>query len=257
MAVVLPEEREAAFRGVVGSDKFGAKVKDAHQQSPHDSETEEGEEKNSDEEDPRLAEEKAGSAGKVVFWWMELHPRVTSELLWETRARVLVDFTCGAGMAIKAALTLGVKCVGICNNSDHVKLLACLLREWIKQKLEEKNQMICPADLWKDIAAAKDQRLVMYESQKRKANSDANEQDSKKTKSATTLDSIVSSIVNASPPKTPAPQGALAPHGIPASTPKAATAKPGSPGKASSPKAASSPKESPAQLKDMLKAWSK
>ena len=169
-------------------------------------------------------------------------------------------------------MTLGVKCVGLCNNSDHVKLLQCLLREWIKQKLEEKNQMICPADLWNDIAAKKDQRLVMYESQKRKANGDANEQDSKKTKSATTLDSMVSSIINARPlPKTPTPQGAPAPRGIPASTPRAATAKPGSPdaatakpgspGKASpsneTPKAASSSNESPAQLKEMLKAWSK
>ena len=195
-----------------------------------------------------------------------MHPKVTSELLWETRARVLVDFTPGAGMAIKAALILGVKCVGICNNSEHAKLLASLLREWIKQKLEEKNNMICPADLWSDIAAAKDQRLARYESQKRKADGDANEQDSKKTKSATNLDSWVCSIVKASPPETPAPQDDdPAPHGIPASTPKAATAKdatakaatakPGSPGKASSSKAASSPKESPAELKDLLKAW--
>ena len=251
MAVALPEEREAAFRGVVGSDKFGVKVKAAGPQQSHDSETEEEEE---EEEDPQLVEEKASSAGKVVFWWMELHPKVTSELLWETRARGLVDFTCGAGMAIKAALTLGVKCVGICNNSDHVRLLVCLLREWIKQKLEEKNKMICPADLWNDIDAAKDQRLVRYESQKRKANVDANEQDSKKTKSATNLDSMVSGIVNASPAK--APPG---PQGAPADTPKAATAKPGSPAKASSAKASNtakaSPQEGQAALNAMLKAW--
>ena len=64
--MVLPEEREAAFRGVVGSDKFGARpskqaeTNGALQQSAQDSENEGDEETNSDEEeDPRLAEEKA------------------------------------------------------------------------------------------------------------------------------------------------------------------------------------------------------
>ena len=131
-----------------------------------------------------------------------------------------------------------------------------MLREWIKQKLEEKNQQICPANLWNDIAAAKDERLARYESQKRKSHGEANEHDAKKAKSATTLDSMVSSIIGASPPKTSAPQGvpvskSSAPEGARESTPKAAAAKPAPPSKAKPPKAT----ESQAQLKDMLKAW--
>ena len=138
MTLVSPEDREAALRGVVGTDKFGAKAgKPEPEAQAHVSEDEEPQEErgSEEEEDPRLAEEKAGTAGKVVFFWMELHQNLIAELIWESRARVLVDFTPGAGMALKTAMSLGVKCLGICHTPEHNKVLTGLLREWIKNKI--------------------------------------------------------------------------------------------------------------------------
>ena len=132
MTLVSPKERDAALRGVVGSEKYGAKA----------TQEERGSE---EEEDPRLAEEKAGTAGKVVFFWMELHQNLIAELLWESRARVLVDFTPGAGMALKTALTLGVKSLAIGHTPEHVKLLTSLMRSGLNRKSCKETSRSAPS----------------------------------------------------------------------------------------------------------------
>jgi hypothetical protein len=196
-----------------------------------------------------VVEEKAPKDGKIVFYWMELHPSLCSQLLWENNTRVLVDFTPGAGMTLKAALTLGIKSIVVCNNSDHAKLLTTLMREWIKAQIGEKNRQITPPDYHDRLLAVKDPRLKAYEDgKKRPAPSAPKAQSPSKKRAATNLDDMVKAIAAGSP-------AANASAGSPAATQSAgASSSGGLPAPAGS---AASGAGADGTLQVLLKSWGK
>ena len=291
MMLVDPKEKDAAMRGVQGSDKYGrlrraavasggaGKPAGGGAGTPADADDDEDDDKSQhgedEDEDPLLVQEKSDVSGKVIFWYMELHQKITAELLWESNARVLVDFTPGAGLALKTALTMGVKCIAIGNNTDHVKLLTTLLREWIRKKIEEQNPRLTPPDLGSQINELKNPRLLKYEQQKKTKTtttgagsaSDAPEPEAKRHKAAHNLDAMLAEIEPGRVPKekktpkkekaekseaTSEPQAlpASANAGTPASeTPASAKASP------ASASAGTPATETDASLTALLKQW--
>ena len=79
MLHVTLQVRDAVFRGVVTSDKYGKKTKkkqDGEQEEPTGDGTEEQEPPSGDEEDPALqALRKENKEGKVPLFWMEQNPK--------------------------------------------------------------------------------------------------------------------------------------------------------------------------------------
>ena len=107
MVKISPENREKAFRGVKGSDKYGKLVKDS------DSEGEE-EKTNMGE----VAENTTDDSGLVVWYWMDHHPKVYCQLMWENRSQVLVSLTPGSGLVIRTAILMGVEVLVVANSSS-------------------------------------------------------------------------------------------------------------------------------------------
>ena len=86
--------------------------------------------------------------------------------MWENNARVMVDYTCGAGMAARAALLMGVKCVLVAHNAFHASVVRRPMIEFISRCAKAKNRCVSPPDAESRLAAAKPARLVAWLSQK-------------------------------------------------------------------------------------------
>ena len=100
-----------------------------------------------------------GDALEVLFW------KVCAQLLWENGARVLVDFSPGAGMLSKTALSLGIKVVCVALNDAHKSCLNRLLHSYIRGNVEADVPGFVPADKASKIDELKPKRLAVYEKQ--------------------------------------------------------------------------------------------
>ncbi len=111
-------------------------------------------------------------------------------------------------MFVRTAMTLNCKCVAIAHNSDHVKIVTKLLVDWVRAQIVGLNLQICPPDIDERLKAAKDARLLLWESQKkRKATMDDTGLPVAK-KSTTTVDALVDALLS---PAKPAPAKAAQP----------------------------------------------
>lgn len=90
-------------------------------------------------------------------------------MLWEAKARVLIDFSVGAGMMVKSALTQGIKVLGVCHNNAHCKTVRRIIREFIVESIKTGQHNFAPADKEARLQALKPARLVVYEQQDRVA----------------------------------------------------------------------------------------
>ena len=183
--------------------------------------------------------------------------QVSGELLWESNARVLVDFGVGAGMFVRSALLLGLKTIAFCFNQDHLRTVTKLLFDWIRMQLVGKNAGIMPSDYNARLEAVRDQRLVAWREKKRpKARGGgASEPEQKKQRSGS-----VDSALMMTPSKTPdatrhapspaasSPSAAFTPATTPTTTPAAAQG--ATPAATPTPLAASNP-----VLQKMLTQW--
>ena len=91
--------------------------------------------------------------------------KVCAQLLWENGARVLVDFSPGAGMLSKTALSLGIKVVCVALNDAHKSCLYRLLQTYIRDNVEADVPGFVPADKASRIDEIKPKRLTVYEKQ--------------------------------------------------------------------------------------------
>lgn len=86
-------------------------------------------------------------------------------MLWESKARVLIDFSVGAGMMVKSALKQGIKVLGICHNEAHITAVKRIVREYIVESVKSGEHGFAPPDKDEKLAALKPARLVAYEKQ--------------------------------------------------------------------------------------------
>lgn len=161
-------EREQVFRGVTPTDKWSHAARAANKQQPDSSGSE-------DEETPADQSQAvaADASAKTVFFWMELHPKVCAQLLWETNARVLVDFTPGPGSLITAALAMQIKTVAIVHNLAHKKALMTICCNFIRAQIAANNMAFTPQDKNERMEALKPARLRAYEGGKKRGNEDS------------------------------------------------------------------------------------
>ena len=81
----------------------GVKVKSV----PADTEAAEAKEREDSESDTETVNEQ----GKVLLFLMELHPKVLAQLVWESNARVIIDFAPAAAGLIKVGWTMHCKVI--------------------------------------------------------------------------------------------------------------------------------------------------
>ena len=202
--------------------------------------------------------------------------QVCAQFLWEFSARVLVDFTPGAGQMMKAALMLSVKVFGICHNAAHVQVLRNILRSYIMSDIKgNQPSKFAPADKDELLKAAKPARLTWYETQKKRGAEDAETPASKRAALASSAESMLAALDGSSPAKPKA--GESTPKGKPtpkpaasprpkaessgaASTPppsgKAATPTPGAEASSPAPAPKSAPVTAPTEdLAALLQQW--
>ncbi len=92
-------ERERMFKTLTYSDKYNPNLKKKAQ----DAEESAADEESMVEEDEDV--EMLPSGSKVPLYWMEHHPLVAAQVVYESGCRTLVDFTPGGGMLAMAAMT--------------------------------------------------------------------------------------------------------------------------------------------------------
>ena len=115
MTKISRREKDRVFRGVQRDDKFAGRKGgdgDANSEPEKTEEDGEGEEGSEGEAAP------ADDGDMVIFFHSELHPHVCAQFLWEYDAAVLVDYSPGAGMMLKTALVMGMKCLFVALNKD-------------------------------------------------------------------------------------------------------------------------------------------
>lgn len=152
--------------------------------------------------------------------------QVCAQFLWETSARVLIDFTPGAGMMAKTALMMGIKTVAVCHNAAHVKTLQGILKNYIRANMGSNAHLAVP-DKADRLNAAKPARLGVWETQtqgqKRPAD-DKNCPSAKRAAMATTWESMLSAMTGETPSAKASPTKPPPPMLPPTPTPPPTTA---------------------------------
>ena len=123
-------------------------------------------------------------------------PQVLAEFMWESSARVVVDFNVGGGMNIRAALTMNTKLVGFCFNDEHLKLTQAHTVSWIADKLKSKKGNLTPADYERRLEAARDPREVAWAAQKKRKGGQLLSETPEAKRRASNMESMVSDLLN-------------------------------------------------------------
>ena len=134
------------------------------------------EEDQSDEEEDDADESMMGpdSGGRVPFWYMEMHPKVTSEILWECKdgkngnCSLLVDFTPGPATFAWVALNMGLKAILICHNQAHIDVCKTFLLEKLKKAIDDDDELFTPKNKKQRLNDAKPDALIEFEKQQKK-----------------------------------------------------------------------------------------
>ena len=127
MAKAPKHDRECALRGVTGDDRFRGKVQTGGaEQAEEDC-----------DEDAEMEEcSEADANGNVLFFYMDLHPNICAQLVWECGSNVLLDFSLGAGMMVKTALLKNLKCLFVALTKDHMLLLDQVITTFVRGHME-------------------------------------------------------------------------------------------------------------------------
>lgn len=149
-----------------------------------------------------------------------------AQFLWETKARVLIDFTPGAGMMAKSAAMLSIKMVLVTHNELHSQALTNILVDFIvadfKAQANYAMSKFAPSDVTSRIEGLKPERLVKFLAQKKRApeGDAAGVPDAKRSALASTMENYLGSLDGGSPK--PKPKAEAKSEAVP---PKAAQAK--------------------------------
>ena len=97
---------------------------------------------------------------------------VCAQFLWESKARVLIDFTPGAAMMGKAALMLNVKSILATHSDHHSKMLKKILVDFVLGDLKSQTHTAlskyAPADYQARMGTLKPERLAKWLSQRKR-----------------------------------------------------------------------------------------
>ncbi len=93
---------------------------------------------------------------------------VAAQFLWEASARVGIDFTPGPGTMIKSGLLMSVKCIAVCHNSAHMKVLKNIFLDYVYSDVKEAESKFAPSDMAERLANVKPVRLSQWESEKKR-----------------------------------------------------------------------------------------
>jgi len=77
---------------------------------------------------------------------MHFHSQAAAQLLWESNARVSVDFAAGGGLAIMTAMSMNIKAIAVCLNEPHTKILQKILKKHARAHIEADNNAFVPSD---------------------------------------------------------------------------------------------------------------
>ena len=130
------------------------------------------------------------------MFWMEPHPKISAQLIWENKARIVIDFGGGSGLLSRSGVTLGCKVIVILHNRAHMDVHKELTLDWLLDLIKKKNPQILPHDFQQRALALKDPLLIQYEQQKKRKAS--NEEGSEPKRAALQTDSLISSILGGS-----------------------------------------------------------
>ncbi|CAK0856763.1 unnamed protein product [Prorocentrum cordatum] len=255
MVKVSYSDREAVFKHVCGSEKWTPGAKAAKGQDLSDDDDDEAPEDTA--VDP-LEAINGGTATLVVLFWMELHLRAG--------ARVLINFTPGAGHMIKAAFMLSVKSIVVRHNEAHVKVLSDVLRAHLLDEIQKSgpaSSRFLPADKDERLEKCKPERLKLCEMQRKRSagDSDLISPEAKRTALGSSVDAMLASLEGTPTPKAKAKaraKGSETPEAEAGSSPAAgAEGSAGEAGKVKGKADASSDVAGPAEdLQALLAQWS-
>ena len=202
MPKVTVENREAVFRGMTPNPKWAGNNKAPTQEGGSNAAVgvvavEEPQQADDEDEDPFIFAQKADEKGKVVCFWMELHPKIVAQLLWESDARVFVDFSGATGLATRSAITLGIKVVAILNNRAHLDIFKQLTLEWLVSLIKAKNIQVTPNNFEQRVQELKGPRLLAYEQQQQqKKRKGSNQTTPEPKRAAVNCDGIMAAITS-------------------------------------------------------------
>ena len=132
------------------------------------------------------------------------HPKVCAQFLWETKAKVLVDFTPGAGMMAKASLMMGTKVIMVVHSEQRGKVLQSILLDFVVGDLQcnKTASKYAPQDFQARLDALKPALLSKFMSQRRSvADPAAETPDGKRMALAASLDKMLDSMSDPTSPK--------------------------------------------------------
>ena len=119
---------------------------------------------------------------------------------------MLIDFTPGAGMMIKASLASYLKVIAVAHNKHHADALKSIIVEYVTQQILAGASGFSPAQKDEELAALKPARLKKWETQQKRP-ADPNVESPTKKRAANVISRIDDVLANAgltpSPPKTP------------------------------------------------------
>ena len=142
--------------------------------APTDQDNEGSDEQSDEEDDSAAGMMGPDSGGRVPFWYMEMHPKVASELLWECKdgkngnCSLLVDFTPGPASFAWVALNMGLKAILICHGQAHIDACKAFLLDKLKKAIDDDDELFTPKNKKQRLGDAKPEALIKFEKQKKR-----------------------------------------------------------------------------------------
>ena len=110
--------------------------------------------------------------------------------MWESKCKVVVDWTVGTGNQMMTALNDGMLYIGMCNNDQHMKSIRDRMIKQIAEHVTKSDCKFKPENLDSLIAETMPKRLEWYRTESRKMRSlkkqasDLSERDNKRHRKA-------------------------------------------------------------------------
>ena len=112
-----------------------------------------------------VAENTTDDSGQVVWYWMDHHPKVYCQLMWENRSQVLVSFTPGSGLVIRTAILMGLKVLVVANTPGHMEVLQASVKQFIRAQIAAGDVSLKPETYDSELEGLKPPGLRHWEQQ--------------------------------------------------------------------------------------------
>ena len=114
--------------------------------------------------------------------------------MWETHARVVVDFTPGAGMLWRTALMMSAKAIAIVHNDKHMKAIKSILKKYVVDDyvVNGTSTKFATPGMQDAITDKKPKRLIKWEGQRKRPGDETDgTPDAKRTTLAAQCDAML------------------------------------------------------------------